>query len=128
MSAQTTRTETANRPEHLEPRKHGVAPAVDIFENKEEVLLIADLPGVGTDDISVRLEKNELTITGKRASAPQGNPLALESKPNDFTRTFLVPQGILTDGISAEVRNGVLKVHLPKVSAQRPRQIAVKSN
>ncbi|MDI1478042.1 Hsp20/alpha crystallin family protein [Polyangium sp. y55x31] len=127
MSAQISRDERDNQTETLETRR-GVAPAVDIFENKTELLIVADLPGVGPGDIAVRLDKNELTIAGKRASAPEGNALAVEGRPGDFTRTFLVPQGIVADGITAEVAQGVLKVRLPKVSAQKPRQIAVKAN
>ncbi|MRG94225.1 Hsp20/alpha crystallin family protein [Polyangium spumosum] len=127
MNAQTSRDERENHSESLEARR-GVAPAVDVYENKTELLIIADLPGVGPDSIDVRLDKNELTISGKRASAPEGNPLAVEGRPGDFTRTFLVPQGIVADGITAEVAQGVLKVRLPKISAQRPRQIAVKAS
>jgi HSP20 family protein len=127
MNAQTSREERENQAEGVETRR-GVAPLVDIFENKTELLIVADLPGVGPDAIDVRLDKNELTIAGKRARAPEGQPLAIEGRPGDFTRTFLVPQGIVADGITAEVAQGVLKVRLPKVSTQRPRQIAVKAS
>ncbi|MDC3952585.1 Hsp20/alpha crystallin family protein [Polyangium jinanense] len=127
MNAQINRDERENQAETLETRR-GVVPAVDIFENKTELLIVADLPGVGPNDIAVRLDKNELTIAGKRASAPEGSALAVEGRPGDFTRTFLVPQGIVADGISAEVTQGVLKVRLPKVSAQKPRQITVKAS
>lgn len=127
MNAQTSREERENQAEGAEARR-GVAPVVDIFENKTELLIVADLPGVGPDAIDVRLDKNELTISGKRAAAPEGNLLAIEGRPGDFTRTFLVPQGIVADGITAEVAQGVLKVRLPKVSTQRPRQIAVKAS
>jgi HSP20 family protein len=125
MSADIRQTERDGHAESLEARR-GVAPVVDIFENKDEVLLIADLPGVSLGDLSIRLEKNELTIAGKRAKAPEGSPLAIEARPHDFLRTFLVPQGIVADAINADVSHGVLRVHLPKMAAQKPRQIAVK--
>jgi len=127
MNAQTSRDERDHQAEGSDTRRGG-APLVDIYENKTELLIIADLPGVGPDDIDVRLDKNELTIAGRRASAPEGNALAIEGRPGDFTRTFLVPQGIVADGITAEVAQGVLKVHLPKVSTQKPRQINVKAS
>ena len=56
----------------------------------------------------------------------EGNVLAAEQRFTDFQRTFTVPQNIQADGIHAETTHGVLKIHLPKVSAQKPRQIAVK--
>jgi len=127
MNAQTSRDERDHQAEGSDTRRGG-APLVDIYENKTELLIIADLPGVGPDDIDVRLDKNELTIAGRRASAPEGNALAIEGRIGDFTRTFLVPQGIVADGITAEVAQGVLKVHLPKVSTQKPRQINVKAS
>jgi len=127
MHVQTSREERDNQAEGSDTRR-GVAPVVDVFENKTELLIVADLPGVGPDAIDVRLDKNELTISGKRASAPEGNALAVEGRPGDFTRTFLVPQGIVADNITAEVSQGVLKVHLPKVTTQRPRQITVKTS
>lgn len=127
MNAQTSREEREHQAE-VSGTRRGVAPVVDIFENKTEILIVADLPGVGPDAIDVRLDKNELTISGKRASAPEGNALAVEGRTGDFTRTFLVPQGIVADGITADVAQGVLRVRLPKVSMQRPRQIAVKAS
>ncbi|WP_410971859.1 Hsp20/alpha crystallin family protein, partial [Salmonella sp. SAL4445] len=86
-------------------------PAVDIYENKDEVLIVADLPGVSPDGIGIQFQKDELTIEGRRSSFPEGSPLAAEFRPLDFQRTFVVPQGIQADGITAEMAHGVLKVH-----------------
>lgn len=113
--------------ETMEARR-GIAPSVDIYENKQELLIVADLPGVNAADITINLEGNNLTIGGKRAGAPPGHALVVESKPYDFSRTFIVPQGIAGDQISAETSNGVLYVRLPKAVAQKPRQISVKAN
>lgn len=104
------------------------APAVDVYENKEEVLLVADMPGVRPDDIVIRFERGELTLSGKRLKNPEGSLLAAEHRFTDFQRTFTVPQSIQADAINAEIAHGVLKIHLPKVSAQKPRQIAVKAS
>lgn len=109
-----------------EPRRT-TTPAVDIYENKDEVLLVADLPGVSPDGIAIQFQKDELTIEGRRSRDAEGSPLAAEFRQLDFQRTFLVPQGIQADGITAEMAHGVLKVHLPKVAARKPRQITVKA-
>jgi len=125
MNVETTQRKREERPSS-EARKF-TAPTVDIYENKEEVLLVADLPGVAADGVSIQFEKNELTIEGKRSVSPEGSALAAEFRPLDFQRTFLVPQGIQGDGISAEMAHGVLKVRLPKIDARKPRQITVKA-
>lgn len=106
-----------------------LAPAVDIYENTEEVLLVADLPGVGSEDVTIRLEKGELAIEGRRRKDKdaEGAPLAAEFRFLDFRRAFSVPPGIQSDAIKAELKQGVLKVHLPKVAAAKPRQISVKA-
>lgn len=127
MSAQTS---IHNREDWAEPvnQRPTVAPSVDIYENADEVLLVADLPGVGKDDILINLEKGLLTIEGRRVKAPEGSLLAAEFRAHDFRRGFTVPQGINPEGISAEVANGVLRVHLPKQAALKPRQIQVKAS
>lgn len=124
MSSQNNTQEHSQHAESIDSHR-GLPPAVDIFENKGEILLLVDMPGVSHEDITIRLEKNELLIAGKRGPAPQGNALALEARPHDFLRTFVVPQGIVADGISAKTANGVLEIRLPKPTAQKPRQIAV---
>jgi HSP20 family protein len=128
MNTETTQaTKREPMAQNTDPRRIA-APAVDVYENKEEVLLVADMPGVRPDDIVIRFERGELTLAGKRVKNPEGNLLAAEHRFTDFQRTFTVPQSIQADAISAEIAHGVLKIHLPKVSAQKPRQIAVKAS
>lgn len=128
MNIETTTTKRENiAASNVDPRRT-TAPAVDVYENKEEVLLVADVPGVRPDDIVIRFERGELTMTGRRAKQPEGSLLAAEQRTVDFARTFTVPQTIQADAIHAEVAHGVLKIHLPKVSAQKPRQITVKAS
>lgn len=127
MNTETTNTKREPMAQKADPRRF-TAPAVDVYENKEEVLIVAETPGVRPDDIVIRFERGELTLMGRRAKTPEGNVLAAEQRFTDFQRTFTVPQTIQADGIHAEIAQGVLKIHLPKVSAQKPRQIAVKSS
>lgn len=97
------------------------APPVDIFENKDEILILADVPGVMPDGVSLNLDKEQLTIDAHRAEVPNDEPAF------DYRRTFVVPRGIDPDKISAHLANGVLKLVLPKPAALKPRQIEVKA-
>lgn len=124
----TETVDTKKREPIAQESRRTTATAVDVYENKDEVLLVADMPGVRPDDITIRFERGELTLSGKRAKTPEGAMLAAEHRFADFQRTFTVPQSIQADGIHAEVAHGVLKIHLPKVSAQKPRQIPVKAS
>ncbi len=98
-----------------------VLPAVDIFENKEELLIVADLPGVSKENLTINFDKGHLTLEGRlREFGP-------EEEPFDYRRTFVVPQGIDAEKICAQLQNGVLRVTLPKPAALKPRQIEVKA-
>ena len=108
-------------------QRPSTTPYVDIYENADELLLVADLPGVDRQDLNVHFEKGQLAIEARRSDATEGSRLAAEWKALDFRRTFAVPQGINADRISAELANGVLRVHLPKVESLKPRQIQIRA-
>lgn len=112
--------------EKIEQRP-AVAPNVDVFENENELLVVADLPGVAQNQMSIHFDKGRLTIEGKR-SAPKWSARFAEIEPADFRRTFLVPQGIDSEKIAAELASGVLTVHLPKHASLKPRRIEVKAS
>jgi len=97
------------------------APPVDIFENKDEILILADVPGVTPDGVALNLDKDQLTIDAHRTAVPGDDPSF------DYRRTFVVPRGIDPEKISAHIANGVLKLVLPKPAALKPRQIEVKA-
>ncbi len=113
-------------PEKTKDRRT-VSPAVDVFENDQEILLVADVPGADKSGIQVLFDRDRLTIEATRTGSATGTLLAGEYGVADYARTFLVPQAIDADGIKAEFDRGVLKVHLPKPAAARPRQIAVQA-
>ena len=108
-----------NMPEKLAQRAT-VLPAVDIFENKDELLILADLPGVTKEDLSISFDKGQLTLEGRPRE------FGLDEEAFDYRRTFVVSQGIEADKISANLQNGVLRLTLPKPAALKPRQIEVK--
>lgn len=128
MSTETNlRKREGDAPEKLQDRPTA-APLVDIYENTDELLVVADMPGVAKEQMTINFEKGKLTIEGRRTRGVGEGLLAAEYTPLDFHRTFLVPQGIDTSGITAELQQGVLRVHLPKSAALKPRQIAIKTN
>jgi HSP20 family protein len=104
-------------------------PNVDILEQGDELLVMADLPGVRPEDIDIHYEDRQLTISGRVANRqPQSTRYLLrEYGLGDFSRTFKVSEQIDGGRISAECRDGVLTLHLPKVESARPRKIAVKA-
>lgn len=116
----TRRDESA--PEKIQQRP-AVPPAVDIYENADELLVVADIPGVAQENLSVRLEKGELTFEGRRTDAAESGATA-DNLP-DYRRSFVVPQGVDADRIAAELQGGVLRIHLPKSASLKPRQIPI---
>jgi HSP20 family protein len=109
------------------PRSRSASPAVDVFENGDEVLLVADVPGVPAGAIEVRVENGTLALEARRAGEPRGPALAREYDEVDFARTFRIPAGIDVANITAEGKNGTVVVRLPKVAAVKPRKIVVQS-
>jgi len=99
---------------------HWLTPAVDIYENDHEYVLLADLPGVEPDAVNVQLEANELRI--------QGHVKAGEDTTHVYARAFQVGPGIDPGKVSAEMKHGVLRLTAKKSDALQPRQIKVKAN
>jgi HSP20 family protein len=104
------------------------APAVDIYETENELVLKADLPDVDLKDIDVRVENQTLTISGERKFDTQESGKGyhrIERNYGSFVRSFSVPNTFDTEAIAAEFKNGVLSVTLPKKEAAKPRQVKV---
>ena len=124
------RTELMKKDESLPERSREiqtVIPLVDIFENDEEILLLTDLPGVEKKDISINIDNGKLTIGGIRKLEAKGSAQWEEFGDVEYQRTFSVPQTINVDTIVAELKSGVLSLHLPKSEAAKPRQIEIKT-
>lgn len=103
-------------------------PRVDIYETDQELVLLADLPGVRPEDVDLRYERGELILHGRvKAEEKPRRYLLHEYDSGDFYRAFSIHESIDHTRISAEVKRGVLTVHLPKAEPARPRQIAVKA-
>jgi len=107
-------------------RRHALTPPVDVLENNDEYLLVADVPGVKPNEIQVRLDDGELTIRAPRATDHPAVELVSGDRAGfEYVRSFRIPGGVAGDKISAEFAQGTLKLHLPKAEAMKPRQINV---
>jgi HSP20 family protein len=124
----TRLTTTKTQPLATAAERRKTAPACDVYENDSEILLVADVPGVTKDALDVRFERGELTLAARPAPLnSSGTKLRSEYGGYDFERRFAVPDGIDATGIRAELQQGVLKLHLPKSEAVKPRQIPVRA-
>ena len=107
------------------------APAVDIYETENELVLKADVPDVDQKDIDVRVENQTLTISGERKFEKKEEGKGyhrIERNYGNFVRSFAVPNAFDTEKIAAAYKNGVLSVSLPKKEAAKPRQVKVEVN
>lgn len=113
----------STRPERL------FSPAVDIFESEEAITILADMPGVSPEGLSVDLRDNVLTIDGRVAGNDEPNERTLlrEFETGAFRREFRLTNLIDQNRIDASLHNGVLRLTLPKAEAARPRKIDVRA-
>ena len=102
-------------------------PAVDIFETEEALTMMAEMPGVAQEGLRIDLKDNQISILGEVAelSSPQERMLLKEFETGSFYRQFNLSDVIDQNKISAHLKNGVLKVVLPKIERAKPRKIEV---
>jgi HSP20 family protein len=104
-------------------------PLVDITEDDKEYLIKAELPEVKKEDVKVTVENGTLTITGERKFEKEEKGKKyhrIERAYGSFMRSFTLPEGAAGDKVSADFKDGVLKVHLPKSAEAKPKSIDVK--
>jgi HSP20 family protein len=104
------------------------APAVDIYETENELVVKADLPDVNPQNLDIRVENNILTIRGERkfeSKVNEDNYLRIERAYGSFSRSFSLANSVKTDAIKADYQNGVLTLSLPKREEAKPKQIKV---
>jgi HSP20 family molecular chaperone IbpA len=119
---------TTNGTERTRARKAYV-PRADIFETGNEIIVVADMPGVDENSVDITLEKNVLSINGLVEPAQfDSHSLAYaEYEVGDYFRRFTLSDEVDQDNIQATVNNGVLHLHLPKAGPAQARKIAVKA-
>lgn len=125
-AAEKRESSGVNGSERIQARKVFV-PLVDILESDQALLLLSDLPGVAESGVDVTVEKNILTIRGTIGEeVPASFKLTHEEfGVGDYERSFTLPNEIDRDGIQATMRDGVLKVTLPKVKQAVAKKIPV---
>lgn len=104
------------------------APAVDILETEDSLVLKADLPEVKLENIDIRVEDGNLTLRGERKLEKVENEKGyhrIERSYGSFSRTFTLPDTIHPENVKASFKEGVLTVVLPKKEMAKPRQIKV---
>jgi len=129
-----TRLFTGVRPASFndEEMTHGSwAPNVDIYEDKDRLILEAELPGMNRDDFEISVENNVITLRGERKferKTDGDNYHRVERSYGSFTRSFTLPQTVTAEGATADFDNGVLHVSLPKRAETKARKIEVSGN
>ncbi len=101
------------------------SPLVDIYENDEEILLHAEMPGVRKEDIMVNIDNGTLTLSGTRTMSRKGAAEWEEFGDVEYQRGFSVPPTIDIEKVRAELKDGMLALHLPKSEAAKPRVVEI---
>jgi HSP20 family protein len=105
------------------------SPSVDIYENKDQIVLEAELPGMNREDFDLTVENSVITLRGERRFEKKedtDNYHRVERAYGSFTRSFTLPNTVSGEGASADYRNGVLRVTLPKREETKARRIEIK--
>lgn len=107
-----------------------IAPATDIYETAEAVVVLADMPGVTDRDVEVTLESHVLTLRGAQTTPAREDAQAgyVERGACAYERTFELDFDLDPEGVEARMKDGVLEVRLPKTPAARPRKIEVRAS
>jgi HSP20 family protein len=107
-------------------------PAVNVEETPEKLILTAELPGLTESDVEIELENNVLSISGQKVQEreeKEGHRFHLwERRTGSFQRSFTLPGTVRPEEISAEFRNGILEIHMPKMEEAKGRKIEIKTN
>ena len=121
-----TKTPEISKPANGQSRAGTLTPMANIVETADGYLVEAEMPGVTKDGLDLTVENGELAIVGRRSvTKPGGTPVYRESRDLDYRRVFELDPAIDTARINAKLESGILKVHLPKTEAVKPRRITV---
>ncbi len=120
-------TQQASPPAEVQEGLRYVAPRCDIHETPDDATILVDLPGVGSEGLSLEVEEDVLVLTARpTGEAQQGRTVWSEWAPVNFHRTFFLSPEADRDAIDATLRQGVLRIRVPKVEQAKPRRITVK--
>jgi len=110
-------------------RRASAFPAFRMHTTPEEIRLTAEIPGVDSEKLEIRIEQDTLTISGERELPPEQNVnfVRRERRAGKFSRTVQLPYRVEAGRVEAVVKNGLLDIKLPRAEDEKPRKIAVKS-
>jgi HSP20 family protein len=103
-------------------------PPVDIYETAEDLVIKAELPGLSTEDVNVRVEDNVLTLKGERKQKEgvgRENYHLIERSYGHFRRSFVLPNNVDQQKVGAKFKDGILFIAIPKLKRIRPKKIAI---
>jgi HSP20 family protein len=115
--------------QHDQPPTSYFVPVTDIYETSDDLVIVADLPGIKAEGLTVTVEDNVLEIRGSQPAPEKapGEALLQEFASGEFFRAFQLPADFDTDKIQATLKQGVLTVRLPKSERLKPRRVEVKA-
>ena len=108
-------------------RVTGFTPLLDVRETEDEYLVMVDLPGVKSEDVSIEFNDQVLTVSGSRVPVETGESQLVERPYGSFVRNLTLPKGVDIDQIKADYHDGVLELHIPKPAEIKPKKIAISS-
>ncbi len=106
----------------------GVFPAMNVTQDKDRYFVRAELPGIRTSDLKISVERNKLSVAGKRQIQEEGNGVSYhrrERSGGTFSRSITLPDELNADAVDANYKDGVLTIVLPKAEAVKAREIKV---
>ena len=128
MAEKTVAAPEVQKPTMENTRNHEryVAPPVDIYETRDGLVVLADLPGVAQEALDVRVDNNVLTIRGHARHTVSGDVIYREHELVNFFRQFELSDKVDQNRITADLKCGVLTLQLPKAEEAKPRQVEVR--
>ena len=121
--------DAVNRPLGLRSVPRGTFPAVNVYDQGEETVLIAEMPGIDPDKLELTVLGDTVTLKGERPdeSTNSGRFYRRERVSGEFSRTLTLPDAVDPDSVDAKYLNGVLRVSLSKAEAAKAKKIAIQS-
>lgn len=108
----------------------GWTPALDLYQNNDNVVAVVELPGLRKEDIEISLQDGTLTISGERKgeTTPENSATRTERSAGKFRRSITIPTRVDANKVSATYKDGILTVTLPKAEEAKPKQIQISLN
>jgi HSP20 family protein len=106
-------------------RVTGFTPTLDVRETEDDYVVMVDVPGVKSEDVSIEVSEQVLTISGSRVPVETGDAQLVERPYGSFVRNLTLPKGVDSEQIKADYSDGVLTLHIPKPAEIKPKKIAI---